>query len=44
MATYLRGPADGFLHDSRYDLDDAVYPLGAAFFAALTDVRRRNSR
>lgn len=39
MATYLGGPADGFLHDSRYDFSHAVIPLGAAFFAALAGRR-----
>ena len=32
------GGADGcFLHNSRYDFNDAVIPLGAAFFAALAE-------
>ena len=34
METYLGGPAGCFLHNSRYDFNDAVIPLGAAFFAA----------
>jgi hippurate hydrolase len=32
------GGADGcFLHNSRYDFNDAVIPLGAAFFSALAE-------
>jgi hippurate hydrolase len=31
--------AGGFLHSSRYDFNDAVIPLGAAFFAALAEHR-----
>jgi hippurate hydrolase len=41
---YLRlgqggGPSNCFLHNSRYDFNDAVIPLGAAFFAALAEAR-----
>jgi hippurate hydrolase len=41
---YLRlgqagGPSNCFLHNSRYDFNDAVIPLGAAFFAALAEKR-----
>ncbi len=39
MAACLGGPADGFLHGSRYDFSHAVIPLGAAFFAALAGRR-----
>ena len=39
---YLRlgqggGPSNCFLHNSRYDFNDAVIPLGSAFFAALAE-------
>jgi hippurate hydrolase len=33
------GPSNCFLHNSRYDFNDAVIPLGAAFFAALAEAR-----
>jgi amidohydrolase len=33
------GPSSCFLHNSRYDFNDAVIPLGAAFFAALAERR-----
>jgi hippurate hydrolase len=33
------GPSNCFLHNSRYDFNDAVIPLGAAFFAALAEKR-----
>jgi amidohydrolase len=33
------GPSSCFLHNSRYDFNDAVIPLGAAFFAALAECR-----
>jgi hippurate hydrolase len=33
------GPSNCFLHSSRYDFNDAVIPLGAAFFAALAERR-----
>ncbi|MDH5246719.1 MAG: M20 family metallopeptidase [Betaproteobacteria bacterium] len=33
------GPSSSFLHSSRYDFNDAVIPLGAAFFAALAECR-----
>jgi hippurate hydrolase len=33
------GPSNCFLHNSRYDFNDAVIPLGAAFFAALAEQR-----
>jgi hippurate hydrolase len=33
------GPSNCFLHNSRYDFNDAVIPLGAAFFAALAETR-----
>jgi amidohydrolase len=33
------GPSNCFLHNSRYDFNDAVIPLGAAFFAALAERR-----
>jgi len=33
------GPSGCFLHNSRYDFNDAVIPLGAAFFAALAERR-----
>ncbi len=33
------GPSSSFLHSSRYDFNDAVIPLGAAFFAALAERR-----
>ena len=33
------GPSGSFLHSSRYDFNDAVIPLGAAFFAALAECR-----
>jgi hippurate hydrolase len=33
------GPSACFLHNSRYDFNDAVIPLGAAFFAALAERR-----
>jgi amidohydrolase len=33
------GPSGSFLHSSRYDFNDAVIPLGAAFFAALAERR-----
>jgi hippurate hydrolase len=39
METDLGGPADCFLHSSRYDFNDAVIPPGAAFFAALAGRR-----
>jgi amidohydrolase len=31
------GPSNCFLHNSRYDFNDAVIPLGAAYFAALAE-------
>jgi hypothetical protein len=39
MAAHPGGPEDGFLRGSRYDLNHAVIPLGAAFFAALAGRR-----
>jgi len=33
------GPSNCFLHNTRYDFNDAVIPLGAAFFAALAERR-----
>jgi hippurate hydrolase len=41
---YLRlgqggGPSNCFLHNTRYDFNDAVIPLGAAFFSALAERR-----
>jgi hippurate hydrolase len=33
------GPSNCFLHNSRYDFNDAIIPLGAAFFAALAERR-----
>jgi amidohydrolase len=33
------GPSNCFLHNSRYDFNDAVIPLGAAFFSALAERR-----
>jgi hippurate hydrolase len=33
------GPSNCFLHNSRYDFNDAVIPLGAAYFAALAERR-----
>ena len=33
------GPSNCFLHNSRYDFNDAVIPIGAAFFAALVELR-----
>jgi amidohydrolase len=33
------GPSNCFLHNSQYDFNDAVIPLGAAFFAALAERR-----
>ena len=33
------GQSNCFLHNSRYDFNDAVIPLGAAFFAALAEQR-----
>jgi amidohydrolase len=33
------GPSNFFLHNSRYDFNDAVIPLGAAFFSALAERR-----
>ena len=37
------GPSNCFLHNSRYDFNDAVIPLGAAFFAALAERRMPRS-
>ena len=41
---YLRlgqsgGPSNCFLHNTRYDFNDAVIPLGSAFFSALAERR-----
>jgi hippurate hydrolase len=33
------GPSNCFLHNTRYDFNDAVIPLGAAFFSALAERR-----
>ena len=39
FAVYGQGGAEGgcFLHNSRYDFNDAVIPLGAGYLAALAE-------
>jgi len=39
METNLGGSADCFLHNSRYDFNDAVIPQGAALVAVLAGRR-----
>jgi len=39
METNLGGSADCFLHNSRYDFNDAAIPQGAAFVAVLAGRR-----